>query len=126
MYSEMCCTVKFYDTFPTTHVLMFQTDVLMRRRIPPKFFDYHYLGAPWHVPVPVKFRKEASKLHEDMDIVVISEYHPCSIDGLKNVGNGGYSLRNVAEMKRILQKQFALRLNHKVTIHKDTRVNFHH
>ena len=46
-YSAMWCTVEFYEHFPTTHLLCFQTDVLMRRRIPAKFFQYDYVGAPW-------------------------------------------------------------------------------
>lgn len=47
MYSALFCSVDFYDNFETTHILVFQTDVLMRRRFPAKFFDYQYVGAPW-------------------------------------------------------------------------------
>ena len=46
-YSKIWCSLEFYDNFPTTHLLCFQTDVLMRRRIPEKFFQYDYVGAPW-------------------------------------------------------------------------------
>jgi len=51
-YSRLWCTLEFYDNFPTTHLLCFQTDVLMRRRIPEKFFRYDYVGAPWTECVP--------------------------------------------------------------------------
>jgi hypothetical protein len=77
MYSCMFCDARFYDNFPTSHVLVFQTDVMMRRRIPAKFFDFTYVGAPFHAH---------HKMH----------------GGLKCIGNGGYSLRNVEEMKRLL------------------------
>jgi len=77
MYSCMFCDARFYDNFPTSHVLVFQTDVMMRRRIPAKFFDFAYVGAPFH------------GLHQ-------------MNGGLKCIGNGGYSLRNVEEMKRLL------------------------
>jgi hypothetical protein len=77
MYSCMFCDARFYDNFPTSHVLVFQTDVMMRRRIPAKFFDFAYVGAPFH------------------------GFHQMH-GGLKCIGNGGYSLRNVEEMKRLL------------------------
>ena len=50
LYSCMFCDARFYDNFPTSHVLVFQTDVMMRRRIPAKFFDFAYVGAPFHGP----------------------------------------------------------------------------
>ena len=81
LYSSMFCDARFYDNFPTSHVLVFQTDVMMRRRIPAKFFDFAYVGAPFHGP------RGMHLMH----------------GGLKCVGNGGYSLRNVEEMKRLLE-----------------------
>ena len=37
-------TKTFYDSLPTSHLVIFQTDVLMRRRIPSKFFVYDYVS----------------------------------------------------------------------------------
>ena len=99
LYSELWCSAEFYDNFPTSHVLVFQTDVLMRRRVPAFFFDFQYVGAPWlwH-PQVLQHGKSTSVVNYGAgDIVVWNGY-----GGMQLVGNGGYSLRNVAEMKRIL------------------------
>jgi len=91
MYSGMFCEAQFYDNFPTTHVLVFQTDVLMRRRIPAKFFDFAYVGSPFTFNSYLVSRGgNTAEVQLGFD------------SGLKCIGNGGYSLRNVEEMKRLL------------------------
>ncbi len=90
MYSGMFCEAQFYDNFPTTHVLVFQTDVVMRRRIPAKFFDFAYVGSPFTLNSYLVSRGgNVAEVHFGFD------------GGLKCIGNGGYSLRNVEEMKRL-------------------------
>jgi hypothetical protein len=88
-YQVLMTSSWFYQHFPTSHSLLFQTDVLMRRRIPASFFRFHYVGAPWnHMPV-CSFT--------DSGKPVIWHGH----NGRKLVGNGGFSLRDVAVMQKI-------------------------
>ena len=88
-YNRMLCSTWFYEHFPTTHCLVFQTDVLMRRRIPDHFFRFHYVGAPWHHLPVCSFTETGAP--------IIWHGH----GGKKVVGNGGASLRHVAAMKTI-------------------------
>jgi hypothetical protein len=54
--------------------------MLVRRGIEERFMDYAYVGAPWaDIPANAALKLEVPTL----------------------VGNGGFSLRNVAEMRRI-------------------------
>ena len=81
---------------PTSHVLIIQTDVLLRRRIPAKFFEYDYVGAPWPL-IP-----KADVLSGDDDIL---QGQPRGMhSGLKAVGNGGFSLRRVEAMSALCVK----------------------
>ena len=83
-YDDLLTSPSFYDSFPTSHCLVFQTDVLLRRRVPSKFFEFDYVGAPWPKPPPA-------------DIVDGRATYRHS--GLKCVGNGGFSLRSVPAMR---------------------------
>ena len=83
-YDALLTSPSFYDSFNTSHCLVFQTDVLLRRRIPSKFFEYDYVGAPWPKPPPA-------------DLVDGKEVH--LHDDRKCVGNGGFSLRSVPAMR---------------------------
>lgn len=76
-YNQLLTNSSTYEYFETEFVLVFQTDSLIRKRIPPKFFTYSYVGAPW--------RGEKYSFRND-----------------KMVGNGGFSLRNVNRMKNLL------------------------
>ncbi len=88
-YQVFVTSSWFYQHFPTSHCLIFQTDVLMRRRIPASLFRFHYVGAPWnHMPV-CSFTDNGKP--------VIWHGH----NGRKLVGNGGFSLRDVAAMQKI-------------------------
>jgi len=70
-------TMNAFWQFPSKHALVFQTDTLIRRPIDKHFFNYDYVGAPW----PFWVSKHIPRTH--------------------NVGNGGFSLRNVATMNMI-------------------------
>jgi hypothetical protein len=82
-YNELLTSYDLYSHFKTEFILFFQMDTLIRKRIPEKFFQYQYVGAPW--------------LIYGRDI----ERAPNVVFGNKLVGNGGFSLRNVARMKYI-------------------------
>ena len=43
-YDTLLTARSFYDSVLTSHLVIFQTDVLMRRRIPSKFFEYDYVS----------------------------------------------------------------------------------
>ena len=75
-YNSLLTSPEFYALVdPCPVMLLIQTDTLTRKRIPTSYIDkYSYIGAPWVGP---------------------------QICGPTNgvVGNGGYSLRDVAAMK---------------------------
>jgi hypothetical protein len=45
-YSQLLSSAHFYDWFKSEFVLIFQTDVLLRRKISEQWFQYDYVGAP--------------------------------------------------------------------------------
>lgn len=75
-YNDILTEPAFWDHFESEFVLIFQTDTLMRKRIPNHFFAFDYVGAPWSWMI---------------------DAHGKMVD----VGNGGLSLRRVAAMKEI-------------------------
>jgi hypothetical protein len=78
-YSALKCSASFWEQIPSEHILLFQTDSLLRRSGVEEFLEYDYVGAPWmHVLVDQK-----------------------SAEG--PVGNGGLSLRRRSAMLKILQ-----------------------
>lgn len=70
-YSYLLTQKGFYKNFTSSHVLIFQSDSYIFRKIPDYYFQFDYIGAPWVIP----------------------KGNGC--------GNGGTSLRNVATMIRI-------------------------
>lgn len=69
-YSALLKTPEFYENFTDwSHVLIYQTDALLLRKIDEIYFTYDYIGAPW-----------------------ISSNQWCKY----NAGNGGFSLRNIS------------------------------
>jgi len=70
-------TMNTFWMFPSSHALLFQTDTLIRRPIDAHFFNFQYVGAPW----PFYVSKKIATSH--------------------NVGNGGFSLRDVNVMNMI-------------------------
>jgi hypothetical protein len=87
-YDELLTEKKFYDDIPTSHLLVFQTDVLMRRKVPAKFLQYDYVGAPYPL-LPT------AHVADGNTVVMHS--------GLKVVGNGGFSLRRAAAMSLVCE-----------------------
>jgi len=77
-YSALLTSAAFWRLFPPDcHVLVFQTDVLLLRRVPDEYLFFDYVGAPWPwVP-------------------------PGTSYGMG--GNGGYSLRFVGAMLRAVE-----------------------
>lgn len=74
-YSRLMTTHTFWEKIKTKHTLHFQTDSLILRPIPEKFFQYEYVGAPIRGP------------RDDMKFQ-----------------NGGFSLRNVQKMREYAEK----------------------
>jgi hypothetical protein len=46
-YSKLLTTSSFYQNFKSEHVLIFQTDSLIRRPLDEVYFKYNWCGAPW-------------------------------------------------------------------------------
>jgi hypothetical protein len=76
-YSVLLTTPNFWEFIKAKYALIFQTDTIIRRRIDEEFFQYDYVGAPWPF------------------------YVSHLLTSTKNVGNGGFSLRNVNTMRLI-------------------------
>lgn len=77
-YNELLTSESFWDLFMShEHVLLFQTDTLIRKPVDTEMFKYAYVGAPWG-------------------------WYPNGSKSL--VGNGGFSLRNVKVMKDVCNK----------------------
>lgn len=72
-YSALLKMPTFWEKFKNwSHILIYQTDALIMRKIDDFYFDYDYIGAPW-------------KNHDKK----WAKYYG---------GNGGFSLRNVNKM----------------------------
>ena len=76
-YSALLKQPQLYENFSAwQHVLIYQTDALLFRKIDPIYFKYSYIGAPW-----------------------ILNNQWCKY----NAGNGGFSLRNVKDCIRVTE-----------------------
>lgn len=76
-YSQLLKTPTFWEYFTDwSHVLIYQTDALIMRKIDDAYFSYDYVGAPW----------------KNID-EWIGQSKP-----KYNGGNGGFSLRRVSSM----------------------------
>tara|TARA_A100001011_G_C14015851_1_gene717370 strand:- start:48 stop:779 length:732 start_codon:yes stop_codon:yes gene_type:complete len=78
-YSSLLCSVDFWIKIKATNILIFQTDVHIRRFGVEEFLKYDYVGAPW----------KRNKIMFNSDI---------------RVGNGGLSLRKKWQMIKIITK----------------------
>jgi hypothetical protein len=67
-YSTLLTQTNFYRSFNSSHVLIFQTDSHIFSPIPPIYYTFDYIGAPWPSPYG------------------------------NGCGNGGISLRNIKTM----------------------------
>jgi len=73
-YSLLLTSLEFWQGIESEHILLFQTDSILRRRGIERFLGYDYVGAPWK-----------------------------SEDSPPVGGNGGFSLRRSSAMLKILQ-----------------------
>lgn len=72
-YSAFLKQPQIYDNFSNfSHILIYQTDALLYRKIPDSYFKYDYIGSPW------KLDNQCAK-------------YPA--------GNGGFSLRNIKKVQ---------------------------
>ena len=77
IYSAILKTPEFYEHFINwSHLLIYQTDALLLRKIDDIYFNYDYTGAPW-----------------------IQNNQWCKY----NAGNGGFSLRNIKNSIRVCE-----------------------
>lgn len=77
VYSAILKTPEFYEQFiDWSHILIYQTDALLLRKIDDIYFEYDYIGAPW---------------------ILSNQW--CKY----NAGNGGFSLRNIKSCIRICE-----------------------
>uniref|UniRef100_A0A6C0BUZ3 DUF5672 domain-containing protein n=1 Tax=viral metagenome TaxID=1070528 RepID=A0A6C0BUZ3_9ZZZZ len=78
-YSALLKQPQFYENFSNwSHMLVYQTDALLIRRIDDVYFDFDYIGAPW------TSKNQWTKF---------------------NAGNGGFSLRNVKNCIKACEPQ---------------------
>ena len=76
-YSALLKKPQFWENFNNwSHILIYQTDALILRKIDPIYFEYDYIGAPWQTI-------------DNWIGTCVPKY---------NGGNGGFSLRNIKKM----------------------------
>ena len=94
-YSALLKQPQFYENFTNwQHLLIYQTDALLLRKIDPIYFNYSYIGAPW---------------------VLTNQW--CKY----NAGNGGFSLRNVADCIKATERNRKVPFN---SIHRGNEDGF--
>ena len=77
LYSAILKTPEFYENFINwSHLLIYQTDSLLLRKVDDIYFNYDYIGAPW-----------------------VESNQWCKY----NAGNGGFSLRNIKNCIRVTE-----------------------
>lgn len=93
IYSALMIQPELYDNFKNwSHVLIYQTDALIIRKIDDIYFNYDYIGAPW-----------------------IESNQWCKYPA----GNGGFSLRNVKSTIRSCEKYRGLEFSKIPTSNED-------
>ena len=116
-YSKLLTSKQFYRHFSSTHVLMFQCDSYIFKKIPDCYFVFDYVGAPWIKSYATdnllgdilladnlfscnKGNNKGNILLDDIlfdDILLADNLFSCNKGG-NGCGNGGISLRNVQTM----------------------------
>ena len=93
IYSALMIQPEFYDHFKEwSHVLIYQTDALLFRKIDEIYFNFDYIGGPW-----------------------IEANQWCKYPA----GNGGFSLRNVKSSIRSCEKYRGLEFSKIPTVNED-------
>ena len=80
-YNQLLMSTEFWMNFTSEYILLTQIDVMVFSKVTDEFFGYDYIGAPWDHDPP-RFNKKSRA----------------------RIGNGGYSLRNVAAMKKSIKR----------------------
>lgn len=98
-YSKLLLSCEFYERFYSkySHILIVQLDALLLKCIDSEFEDYlayDYVGAPWDIPI-LGYRVFFKGMTAVKKLLKPRELH---------VGNGGFSLRNVAACISLLRK----------------------
>ena len=87
-YNTLMKTLWFWDSLSSfSKVLLFQTDSILLSRHIDEFLAYDYIGAPWDFSTNDRVRKAIQ--NGTMS---------------STVGNGGFSLRSVAAMRKVVEK----------------------
>ena len=94
-YNVLLKTPSFWRSMDADRCLIFQTDGLLLRPIPPWLFTYDWVGAPW-TPGNDAYKG----LNEDKVAIP-------PLDRAVRVGNGGFSLRSVPAMERVCMEHAA-------------------
>eukprot|EP00887_Chlorella_sp_A99_P006799 scaffold2.g6799.t1 len=79
--NKLLLSTAFWEGIDAERALLFQTDALLLRGNLGRFFQYDYVGAPWHLTNERWQHRRA--------------------DMAQGVGNGGLSLRGVPQMRRL-------------------------
>jgi len=79
-YNNLLTSIDFWKQIKGENVLIFQTDVLLRKGDIEKFLEYDYIGSPW------------------------DPLNPCVKQTKSVVGNGGFSLRSRHKSEKICEK----------------------
>lgn len=96
-YSQMLKTPQFYEQFlDWSHLLIYQTDALIMRKVHDVYFDYDYIGSPWNISWT---RTPA--------------------------GNGGFSLRNVKAMIKVCEVNRNIKKEDISTLNEDVFFCYH-
>ena len=89
-YNNLLTSSNFWKQIKGEKVLIFQTDVLLRKNNIEGFLDYDYIGSPW------------------------DPLNPCIKHTTTQVGNGGFSLRSRVKSKKICEKYTRENINEDV------------
>ena len=97
-YSKLLTSKRFYRYFESTHLLMFQCDSDIFKKIPDCYFVFDYVGAPWIKSYPIDnlLGDEGNDLLTDVSLAAVLG---------NGCGNGGISLRNVQTMINVTTEE---------------------
>ena len=110
-YNKIFKSSIFWESIPTRHVLVFQTDALLIEPIDFDMFKYDYIGAPFaankYLSTPFPEISEISKSHESEKWITQIFNQAVPIPDDISVGNGGLSIRNRDVMIDICKNEYS-------------------
>jgi hypothetical protein len=86
-YNNLCLDINFWNKINCQKVLVYQSDTYIFKDFDDYFLEFDYIGAPWGPSEHSENIKNAYKFK-------------CNV----NIGNGGFSLRNLEAMKWCLNE----------------------